>query len=241
MKAIIDAEVYLYRAAVSSEFEFEFQEDWWTYMCDHGEAKKLFSDQIERVEKAAANMDILLVFGDRNNFRYGVYPKYKNNRRNYRRAAGYRALIEWASSTWNTVQLANVEGDDVVGIMHEEGDLIVSRDKDLLTIPGVHLTEDSVQLVTREQADYNFFLQALTGDQTDGYPGCPGYGPVAAKAVLQGAGSNLEMWQRVVAAYEKKGLDADYALSQARCARILRRGEYNFERNSPLLWSPSVL
>lgn len=241
MKAIIDAEVYLYRAAASSEFEIEFQQDWWTYLCDHSQAKQQFTTEIERVEKAAANMDILLVFGDRNNFRYGVYPKYKSNRRKNRRAAGYRALIEWASNTWETVRLANCEGDDAVGVMHEEGDLIVSRDKDLLTIPGVHLTEDSIKLVTQEQADYNFFTQALTGDQTDGYPGCPGYGPVAAAAVLKGAGSNLEMWQRVVACYEKKGLDADFALSQARCARILRRGEYNFERSSPLLWSPPVL
>lgn len=206
MKAIIDAEFYLFRSAASNEYEIEFQQESWTYLCDHGQAKKQFSGEIERIESTAANMSIVLVFGDRNNFRYAVFPEYKCNRRKYRRPAGYRALVEWAKSTWDSVSLANVEGDDVIGIIHEEGDLIVSRDKDLLTIPGVHLKEDSIKLVTQEMADYNFFMQALTGDQTDGYPGCPGIGPVAAAKVLNGASSALEMWQRVVAAYEKRAL-----------------------------------
>jgi len=39
MQALIDAEVYLYRAAASCEYEIEWDQDEWTYTCRHAEAK----------------------------------------------------------------------------------------------------------------------------------------------------------------------------------------------------------
>ena len=39
-------------------------------------------------------------------------------------------------------------------------------------------------------------------------------------------------------AYEKKHLSREYALQMARCARILRVGEYDLDNERPLLWQP---
>ena len=45
------------------------------------------------------------------------------------------------------------------------------------------------------------------------------------------------MWDAVVKAYKGRGYGENYALLQARMARILRDGEY--VNNQPVLWSPN--
>jgi DNA polymerase-1 len=240
MRALVDAEVYLYRAAAGSEYEVEFSPDSWTYMCSTSEAKTIFEGEINRVRDTMPDHDIHLVFGDSTNFRYGVYRNYKSNRRKYRRPAGYKALKEWATATWPSTKLANVEGDDVLGILCQEGDVIVSRDKDLKTIAGLHLTADGVIEISPWQADLAFYGQALTGDASDGYPGCPKVGPVAAGKLLADCKSEKELWAAVVAAYGKASLGPEVALQMARCARILRPGEYDHGKQLPILWEPPV-
>jgi DNA polymerase I len=245
MKALIDAEYYLYRAAAGSEFEIEWAADDWTYLCRHGDAQAAFQDAIGEFRDTLPDHQPVLVFGDRVSFRYGVWPQYKGNRKKYRRPAGYRQLTEWVSKAaqargWEVAKLTDVEGDDVLGILYEEGDVIVSVDKDLLTVPGLHLRDGEVTKVERVEADLNFFAQVLTGDASDNYPGCPGYGPVTAQKALAGCTAEVEMWQEVLRAFEKKGYGEPYALAQARCARILRAGEYDLTAGTPLLWSPPV-
>ena len=245
MKALIDAEYYLYTAATACEYEVEWAPDDWTYACRHGDAKAKFQDGIGEVRDTLPDHQVVLVFGQRYSFRYGVWPQYKANRKSTRRPAGYLELQKWAwrgaaARGWGVETLSDVEGDDVLGVLYEEGDVIVSVDKDLLTIPGLHLRDGEVRAVSRFEADRNFYAQVLTGDSTDGYPGCPGAGPVAAERLLADCATEVEMWQAVLGAYEKKGLDEAYAITQARCARILRAGEYDRKACTPLLWSPPV-
>jgi DNA polymerase-1 len=141
---------------------------------------------------------------------------------------------------WKVESLRDVEGDDVLGILYKEGDVIVSTDKDMLTLPGLHYRSGDFLEITRREADIAFYCQALVGDASDHYPGCPGYGPVTATKLLAGAMTELEMWSRVLRAYETKGHPERYAVAQARCARILRAGEYDHDRGVPLLWNPPV-
>jgi DNA polymerase-1 len=82
-------------------------------------------------------------------------------------------------------------------------------------------------------------LQTLTGDTTDGYPGCKGIGPVNADKVLEGLGTPEEMWEAVVEAYRKKGFGREFALQQARCAFILRHG-YWAPGTGVKLWEPAT-
>jgi len=240
MKALIDADYYLYRAACGSEYEAELVPDVWTYLCRITDAKDAFNGEMDRFQAIAPDHELTVILGDRTNFRYAVYPQYKSNRRAYRRPAGYQALRDWAASAWPTITLANVEGDDVLGLMAEEGDVIVSRDKDLRTIPGVHLDGQGLVDVSQWQADVNFYTQVLTGDTSDGYPGCKGVGPVAAAKLLAGCTTVEELWLATVAAYAKAGLSQDFAIQMARCARILRPGEYDHKRLRPVLWNPPV-
>jgi DNA polymerase-1 len=245
MKALIDAENYLFTAAAANEYEVEWAPDDWTYLCRHGDAKALFQDSIGKVREVLPDHRIVLAFGQRFSFRYRVWPQYKAKRKGVRRPAGYLDLMKWAwhgaqARGWEVQTLSDVEADDVLGVFYEEGDVIVSIDKDLLTIPGLHLRDGEVREVSRLEADRNFYGQVLTGDSTDGYPGCPNAGPVAAEKLLAGCTTEVEMWQAVLGAYQKKGFDESYAITQARCARILRAGEYDLAASTPLLWSPPV-
>jgi DNA polymerase I len=245
MKALIDTEYYLYRAAAACEYEAEWAPDDWTYLCRHGDAKAQFQDGIGEVRDTLPDHQVVLVFGQSYSFRYGVWPQYKANRKKYRKPAGYLELQKWAwrgaaARGWEVETLSDVEGDDVLGVLYEEGDVIVSVDKDMLTIPGLHLRDGEVREVSRLEADRNFYAQVLVGDTSDNYPGCPGVGAVGAEKLLAGCAAEVEMWQAVLEAYEKKGLDEAYAITQARCARILRAGEYDHTACTPLLWSPPV-
>jgi DNA polymerase-1 len=245
MKALIDTEVYLYRAAAACEFEVEWAPDDWTYLCRHGDAQALFQDAIGEIRDTLPDHDPVLVFSDRVSFRYGVWPQYKANRKKYRKPAGYQQLVEWVAKAgpargWEVVRLPDVEGDDVLGILYEQGDVIASVDKDMLTLPGLHLRDGQVQEVSRLQADLAFYGQVLTGDASDNYPGCPGVGPVGAEKLLAGCTAEVEMWQQVLGAFAKKGFGEACVIAQARCARILRAGEYDHQAGTPLLWSPPV-
>ena len=77
-------------------------------------------------------------------------------------------------------------------------------------------------------------IQTLTGDVTDGYAGLKGVGPKSAEKIL-GA---RPTWDAVVAAYQKQELTEDYALTQARLARILRSSDWDDEKQSVILWEP---
>ena len=244
-KIIYDVEVDAYRALVSSEYEVEFSKDFWTYYCNHDEAKAAVNAEIERVQSIAPDHSLFLALGDSNNFRYSVYPSYKSNRRRYRRPPGHSRLKEWLCTTWPCLQLANVEGDDVVGNCAQPGDIIVSKDKDLNTIPGLHVDvlTGEIYEVSKWEADINFYTQILTGDSADGYPGCPKYGPKSAAKLLAGATTENQFSQRVTGAYitaASKDPETPSVLTMARCARILRMGEYDHENQRPFLWEPPM-
>jgi DNA polymerase-1 len=240
MKAFIDAEVFLYRCAVAAEYEAELQPDVWTYLCRITDAKTAFEAEVTAIEQILPDAEIHLCFGDRTNYRYAVYPDYKSNRRKTRRPAGYGALRPWCESVWPSHFIANVEGDDVLALVAEPGDVIVSRDKDLKTVPGLHLQGTDISEVTLAQANLAFYSQVLTGDAADGYPGCKGYGPVAAAKALAECETEEEMWLAVQKAYLKAGHAPAFAVQMARCARILRPGEYDHSKERPKLWSPPL-
>lgn len=243
MKLLIDTELYLHRAAAASEYEAEWAPDEWTYLCRHGDAKAAFQGIVGELMATAPDHQPVMVFGGRASFRYGIYPGYKSNRKGLKKPAGFRALADWvltaaAGRGWETHRLLEVEGDDVLGLAAGPGDIIASDDKDMLTLPGILLRNGEVLEISEEQADRNFFQQALTGDTADGYPGCPGIGTVKAERLLDPCHTPAEMWAAVLGAYRKAGKSDHFALQMARCARILRPGEYDHDAKTPILWMP---
>ena len=87
--------------------------------------------------------------------------------------------------------------------------------------------------VDKEEADFNFLYQTLVGDSTDNYKGCPTVGAKKAEKLLLDKGAT---WNTVVDAYASQGLGEEVAIENARLARILRDGEYNFKTKEVTLW-----
>ena len=102
------------------------------------------------------------------------------------------------------------------------------------SIAGAMSIGGNLLIITEKEADYWHFFQTLTGDTIDGYSGCPGIGAVNAKRILDEDPS----WESVVKTFNKKGFTEEDALVQARCARILRASDYNFDTEEVILWTP---
>jgi DNA polymerase-1 len=113
-------------------------------------------------------------------------------------------------------------------------------DKDMKTIPGKFFRispsgNHEMLEITKEEANYYFLTQALTGDSSDGYPGCPGIGPKKAEELLKKHGA---VWKTVEDAFLKAGLTAEDALVQGRLAKILQADNWDFENEKVKLWMP---
>lgn len=180
-------------------------------------------------------------------WRKKIYPGYKNNRKPGQRPMAYAAVRDDLSRRWQTQQHANMEADDICGVLATSPSryaeqILVSPDKDLLTIPG-HLynpTHKTLEYITVDQANLNHMTQTLVGDRADCFPGLPGCGPKKAAKILAGCQDIQAAWPKVVKAFEAAGLTEADALIQAQLAGILRYGQYEPDTGAVIPWEPPV-
>jgi len=175
------------------------------------------------------------------NWRCDVLPSYKANRmKPRRRPTLFYGLRDYLKEVYGADYEERLEADDLIGIRATEKSkskyVIVGEDKDFNSIPSQRWNPEKEEMhhITLEEADRNHLIQALMGDRTDNYLGCPGVGAKTAAKILDLDSS----WAAVAAIYEKNGISEAEALSQARCARILRAGEYDFLKQKVSLWTP---
>ena len=246
MKLLLDADMLLYQTVASCETEIEWMPDIITTHLPVKQAKLMFNELVAAKQKQAKTENVVLCWTSNENFRKKVDPTYKGNRVNYhrRKPVGFVAIRNWAEGAYPSECWYNLEGDDVLGILstrNPEETILWSGDKDLKQIPGLHLDNDgNTYSISNVEADVYFYRQILTGDSTDGYPGCPGVGPkTAEKLITEEDFTEASAWGTVIKQYEKKGFGPDYALTQARLARILRNTEYTFDELQ--LWTPLTI
>ena len=246
-KILIDADELLYKACAAAEYDMEMGGTH-VLMSDFGTTQRIFCDQEARICDALDATEITMALTSSTNFRKDILPTYKANRKKTRKPLAYARLVEWVRDEYVTLERPGLEADDLLGIFHGDYDYIVASDKDLLTIPTrvYSPSKDKIHDVSPAQANYNWFTQTLVGDAVDGYAGCPGMGPVGAKKLLdkttaipgEVCGSEVgEVWEAIVAAFEKKGLTYEDALQQAQVARILRPLDWDEEDQTPILWT----
>lgn len=239
-KLLIDMDFFLYRAASAAEIEIDYSPDLTVIVGDFNEGKKIVRAEIRKLCTRFDTEDVLLCLTDVTNFRKAVAETYKGNRTK-RKPAGYKKLKQWAMATWPSVLKPGLEADDVLGILATKGDIdnfvLVSPDKDMEQIPCriYNLKDEFTQ--TPEAAEMKLWEQTLTGDATDGYPGCKGIGPKKAAAILASV-KDGDYWGRIVETYEKAGLSEDDALQTLRLARILQVEDWDAEAQKPILINP---
>jgi len=238
MKLLIDADVLIYTSAATHEVAEEVEPGYWTWHVEERLVQKTIRDKIDWLMKNLEGTEYHLCLSDVSNFRRDLAGTYKGKRSNLRRPILLKKLRQDFIDR-GAIVYPNLEADDVMGILATtwEDTIIVSIDKDLKTIPGKYFkdTELGIQDISVEQADYYHLYQTLIGDAIDGYGGIRGVGPVAAHKILK-----EPSWEAVLKAFIKAGYTEDYALQQARMARILRASDWNNETKEPILWTPET-
>jgi DNA polymerase-1 len=135
--------------------------------------------------------------------------------------------------------MPTLEADDAMGVYGTKnpGNIIVSPDKDMKQIPGMLYNFDESFTITKEEGAKWHLIQAMAGDNTDGYAGVPGIGIKKATALFEEHGYS---WKTVVKAFKEKDLSEEVALMNARLAKILTTDDYDHEKGEPILWNPSA-
>lgn len=237
---LLDGDLYMYRSAIGAEFEQDWGDDIWSLRTDLKQAKQIFINTVHGFKEELKCDKVIVTFSGYKNFRRGVEETYKAARSKTRKPVGYRALVDWAIEEYDSIRVDTLEADDVMGIMGSipgTKAIIVSDDKDMKSVPCKLFRPQSKERldIGIVDADRFFFTQCLTGDTVDGYGGCPKVGPKTAIKIL----GSRPSWQAVTAAYHKEGLSEDYALTQARLARILRCTDWDDVAKEPVLWEPN--
>lgn len=249
---LIDGDIIAYRASSAVQKDIDWGDGLWTchaYLEDaidqfkvilDGILEGLYENTLERYNVS----DMLFFFSDKDNFRKHYLSDYKSNRKDTRKPTCYNALVEWIYNSYKRIKpIKYLEADDLIGIFATgyENTIIISMDKDFKTIPAKFFDfgRGEFKVISKDEADYWHMYQTLVGDITDGYKGCPSYGPVKAKKTLSNIPAD-SLWDTVVKAYEKEGLTKDDAILQATMARILRKEDFHrfTEGDLPPLWSP---
>lgn len=273
---IIDGDMVVYRTAAAEEKALDFGETF-ILSADLDNGKKNLDLMIEGFKEKLEADHVVMTFTDAHNYRKDVMPTYKSNRDGVRRPMLLKPLREYSLETYDWKIVPSLEADDVMGIMATHAGILkgnekvlVTWDKDLRTIPGLHWnpTNDADRgpvEVSEKEADASFYAQVLSGDAVDGYPGCPGIGKKRAELIVNGrvftyphesevlrgpnkgtmrttwkTTTNPDPWACIVAQYEKAGMTEEDALQTARVARILRAEDYNFKTKEVKLWTPTA-
>jgi DNA polymerase I len=244
MKFLVDADIVAFKAAAACERPIQWDDGLWTLHAYLHEGKDAVGDYLKRIVDKLGDGEFVLCLTDGSNWRKGVLPTYKMNRSDTRKPLILSALRGWMNEELSAVQVHQLEGDDIMGILateDRENTVIISEDKDMATIPCNLFNpskDDTIRVISEFEADRFHMMQTLTGDKTDNYDGCPSIGPVTAEKILAECSTQVEMWEAVVATYAKKKLSEEVALTQARVARILRATDYDKATGAIKLWTP---
>lgn len=239
---LIDGDILAYVCSSAVQKDIDWGDGLWTchaYLNEAVDYLDVLQNQIFDSLRMKVELDpdvgIYYCFSDKNNFRKGINPEYKANRRNNRKPTCYYALVEHIEKNNSSISFENLEGDDVISMFvtgSKVPTLIISKDKDFKTVPKAYfydINKDTVTYYDTETAYRNLLIQTLTGDIADNYRGCPKVGKVNAEKIIQGEPNVLKLWDLVVQTFESKGSTKEEALLNYNMAYLLHAKDFDKE------------
>lgn len=176
---------------------------------DWFQAKMIVDNMISKIYSSTGASQAVFFLSDKQNFRHEIAKHRPYKQRDKEKPHYYQRVKDYLIDRYKAVIVEGMEADDAVGIMaeacekYEEPFVIVSGDKDLNQIPGVHydfLKEKLYHVQLRDSVRF-FFRQVLTGDTTDTIDGLPGVGEAKAEKILADAETFQQMEEAVREAY----------------------------------------
>ena len=193
--ALVDGDLFLYRVGFGKKDETE------EFAC------AALDETLYRIlETIQADTHIIYLSDSDGNFRKKLTDSYKLNRAP--KPDHYAGLKQHMLQSWAAEITTGMEADDACSLnsfsKEDEETVIVSIDKDLLQIPGLHynFVKDLFITITAFQGIYNLYMQMLTGDAVDTIKGVKGIGPKKAAKLLENCTNEQQMYEVVRAAYK---------------------------------------
>lgn len=241
---LLDADVTIYRGAVLNQVMEVNELGKEVPVGDLESAKQYIDDTVGELCGKFRDPELIMCLSHHENFRKKINPDYKANRKGKPKPVLIGDLRAYVEENYVTRCEYQLEADDILGILStdetyrpDDVKVVVSIDKDMQSFPGWLFNpdkDDEPRQISTREADRYHLKQTLTGDSTDGYKGCLGIGPKRAEEAM----SEAVTWSKVLEVYSTKGQMSDEALMNARMARILRAGDYDFITGEVKLWEP---
>jgi 5'-3' exonuclease len=238
MTILVDGDILVYRAAFYAESNAEDTDDL-------EEVFELASEKIEELMSYIANeiawdpetASVNVYLTGRSNFRYEIAKRapYKGNRKSEKPIAFQYCrdyLVEHYAASISEGQ----EADDDIAIaaatLGYDNVTIASIDKDFLQVPCqiFNFNKGEFARPTEHEGLMYFYEQILSGDRADNIVGLWRVGPKKAQKILKGARDEVDMYNRVLKAYD---YEADRVLENARLLWLRREEDQ--------LWLPPEL
>ena len=226
-RAIIDADTYFYKAALTCNELVELSPGIYYEAYNLNKAKAYLYETFNTLA-SNCNCDeyVLVTGGVGDNFRYIINPNYKANRKKQAKPIMLDLVRDMVFKEFPIVYTPYLEADDTCRILMEEdkNNVIVSIDKDLKTFSGkvYDSYHNEIKFITPIQAEANFKRQLLMGDKTDGYDGLPRIGKATAdKLLLKGVSID-----DIAQMYIDAGLGIEEFEKVYNCAKILGKEDY---------------
>lgn len=219
---LIDGDEVAYKAAFVSEVPIKWDEDTWTLHSSEREMIDAIETIIKQAMKDTDCGGFTVFLSGSNNFRLGVYPEYKANRKGKRKPLGLKFCREYMLEKYLASMDDTMEADDLIAIAAgelEDNCVIWSVDKDFLTVPCWLFREGELQFIDEEEADYWLKYQTMVGDVADNFKGAVGFGPKKTTKWLKDKGAT---WNSVRDAFLSAGQTEEDCTTNAILARILR-------------------
>ena len=254
MQVYVDGDILLYRCAALGEIGMPVNHGFTIKTSSYHDSIERLEECIKSIKQFCNSNDVVFCLSHKENFRKKINPNYKANRENKVYPECLPRLRLYLEQHYDTLSADNLEADDILGIYATtpecENCIIVTDDKDLKTVPCRYLVklsdatkydshfDDCVESISKAEALKNLYMQAATGDKTDGYAGIPGIGPKFAEKMFKDCISEEDYWNKLKKGYANKGFNEDDAILNLRMARILQATD--FEEGKISLYRPPL-
>jgi len=199
-KVLIDGDIVAYRAAFSSEKDFQ----------DDAASKvdEIMGGILEKTCDFIHPTTYEVYLTGRGNFRHEIAKSapYKGNRKDRPKPIHLSFCRDYLVINYQATITEGQEADDAIAIRATElgeDTIVASVDKDFLQLPCIHynIVRQDFTKIGEFEGLKKFYSQILTGDSSDNVYGIYKVGPKTAEKMLKECTTEEEMWGVCVDAY----------------------------------------
>jgi DNA polymerase-1 len=206
-KMLVDGDLLVYKITSSLEEAIDWGDDVWTLSSDLKKGKQLFTQAIAYYWDLTKSNSAIICFSDQENFRKKIDSGYKSHRKKIRKPVSYAPMRKWIEETHHTICYPNLEADDAIGLL----------------ATGEHKDNCVIISGDKDMRTIPAWQCCIIDDQIE-------------SRVLNEKINIAECWEAVLREYYRNKYSIEDVYHQARLARILREGEYNYKTNKVKLW-----